>query len=140
MKQKGNGTVSLMTSGLALGTMVSIVITLIGAVVSAAMISSETIPEGSTGYCALAVLLISAITGAIAGAGKVKEKRLYVCGMIGVIYFLILLATTALFFGGQYEGVGVTALVIFGGNLGACLLGMRGNKRPKLRNSKIRHR
>ena len=140
MKKKGNGTVSLMTSGLALGTMISVVITLIGAAISAAMISSETIPEDSSAYCAMAILLISAITGASAGAGKVKEKRLYVCGMIGAIYFLVLLATTALFFGGRYEGVGVTSLVNLAGSIGACLLGIRGGKKPKLRKSKIRHR
>ena len=140
MKQKANSTMGLVTSGLILGVMVSVAITLIGAAVGGAMISSETIPEDSTGYCAMAILLISAMTGAITGAGKAKEKRLYVCGLIGAIYFLVLLATTALLFGGQYEGVGVTALVIFAGSIVACLMGMGGGNRPKRRKSKIRHR
>ena len=140
MKRKESRAVSTMAGTLAVGAAVCIGITLIGAGICAALISSEAISAGSDGYCALGILLVAVIAGAAIGAGKAKGKRLYVCLLVGVIYLLLLFAMTALFFDGQYEGVGVTALVVFSGTLAAAFLRLNGGKRSNLRKSRIKHR
>ena len=46
----------------------------------------------------------------------------------GLVYFVTLLAITALFFGGQYEAVGVTGLLVFGASTAVGLLKTQGGK------------
>lgn len=140
MKQKVGFSTSSIGKGLMIGIAVSIAITMAGAAVCAALISSETIAAGTDGYCAMAVLLLASMGGAVVGAGKVKEKRLYVCLLTAMAYILLLLSITALFFDGQYIGIGVTALVIFAGGVAAAFLGKNGGKRSHLRKSKIKRR
>ena len=140
MKHKMGALVSPLGRGVILGTAVCFGITLIGSSVCAAMISSETIAAGSTGYGALMILLLASFCGATAGAGKAREKRLYKCMLIALIYMLLLLAMTALFFDGQYKGVPITALVVFTGGIVAAILGINRGKRSNLRKSKIKHR
>ena len=42
----------------------------------------------------------------------IKKMYLQVCLMAGACYYLTLLGITALFFGGQYQGVGVSGIII----------------------------
>ena len=113
--RKVTGTASSMPAGLALGAVGSLISTVIGAGVFAYMISAEKIPAEAVGYCAMAVLLISSVLGPLIAAGRIKRRRLYVCAISGLIYFLLLLGITALLFGGQYQGMGVTALLVLAG-------------------------
>lgn len=141
--QKGTKTMqgtSSVVSALVVGAAASVAVTLIGTAICAALISAETINAGSLGYCAIGILLLSSFIGAAAAAGKRKEKRLYTSLIAGAIYMIVLLCVTALFFGGRYEGVAVTALVIFSGSILNTLLGQSRKNTPKSRRSKIRRR
>lgn len=125
-----------MPAGLAFGAMVSTGMTLLLAAVLAKLIASEIIEEGNIGYGVMILLLASSFLGAISAYGKIKRQRLVVCLLSGVLYMVILLAITALFFGGQYDAVGVTLLLVLGGCLSAGLIGIRekrGGKRGKIR-------
>ena len=129
-----------MASKLALGTAVCIGVTVLCAAVGAAMISSGTIPESAIGYGALGTLALSSMAGALAGGWKIQEKRLYLCLLVAAEYVALLLAMTATFFGGQYEGVGLSVIMAILGAFGAAIVGQgRGNGR-NLRKSKIKHR
>lgn len=129
-----------MGSALVVGTAVSLVVTLIGAVICAGLISAEVIQAGSTGYCAMAILLISAMAGATAAGRKGKQKRLYSGLLAGAVYFAMLLAMNALLFDGQYGGVGVTALIVLSGSVLPAMIGLSGGNGVKPRRSKLRHR
>lgn len=131
---------SSMGGKLALGAVVSMVVTFIGAAICAAMVSSEMISEGSMGYCAMVILFLSAVAGAVAATMKVQEKRLYISIITGLVYTLILLAITALFFDGQYQGIGVTLIVVLSGCILVVLLDQSRGKGVKSRRSKIRRR
>ena len=91
---------------------------------------------------ALAAFISLAVTlaGAAVAVGKIKRRRVYVCLLSGGIYYGILLAMTALFFGGQYQGMGVTALLVLAGSGLVALLGLRGEKGAKPRRRKIGNR
>jgi dolichol kinase len=56
---------------------------------------------------------------------------MFVCLISGMIYFCVLLSITALCFGGQYQGIGVTGLVVLCGSCCAGLMGLREKKQGR---------
>lgn len=99
-------------AGLAIGALISLIITMAGAAVMAYLVLNETVGESGIGYASMIVLFIGAAMGAWGAYSSIKKQRLQICLMSAGVYYLILLAITALFFGGQYQGLGVTALVV----------------------------
>ena len=112
--RKVTGTASSIPAGLALGAAVSLAITLAGAWIFAYLIAGEILKESSIGYCAMAIILLASVVSAAVAVGRIKRRRVYICGLSGLIYFGILLSMTALFFGGQYQAVGITLLGLRG--------------------------
>lgn len=140
MNQKLTGTASAMPSGLLKGALVGIGITLVGAAVMSALILREVLRETAIGYSAMGVILVSAFAGAMAAMNTVKQRPAVVAVLSGLIYYAVLLGANALFFKGEYEGLGVTALLVLAGVGTALLLKMKPRKgrRPSVR--KNRHR
>ncbi|MEE0111040.1 MAG: TIGR04086 family membrane protein [Oscillospiraceae bacterium] len=134
-KAKPTGRALSMPAGLTLGAMTSLGLTLLIAAILAKLIDAEKLPWENVGYGVMLLLLVSSFLGAIVSYGKVKRQRLAVCLMSGAVYFGLLLCMTALFFGGQYEAVGVTAALVLGGSGTAGLIGLRekrgGNHRKR---------
>lgn len=139
-ERKLTGRATSMPQGLALGAAVSVIITILITAVGAHLIISEVIRQEHIGYCSIAAILLSTILGALTAAGRIKRRLLMVCMLSGASYFLILLAMTAMFFGGQYEGTGVTLLVILLGSFTAALIGnyKAGSTSKRLRKKTIR--
>lgn len=135
-KKKVSGTAMSMPAGLGIGLLVALVITVAGAAITAWLIASEKIGESSCGYAVMLILGLGVGLGALSAVYFTKRQRLQVCMLTGVCYYLSLLAMTALFFGGQYQGMGVSAIVI----LAVCALiaflpmknGQRLGKKKKL--------
>lgn len=130
---KVTGTVTAMPVGLAMGLGVSLLITVAGCCIITQLILSESIPRDSIGYTSLVTLLLSSILGTATSWGCIRHRRLLVCGVSGGLYFLALLAVNILFFGGVFDGILVTALVIAGGSMVIWLLGLRQPGRGKTR-------
>ncbi len=130
MKKKTGNRISLPIC-IGIGIAASMVIALLGAMVSAWMIAREHIGEGSIPYAAMLILAVAVAGGAIIAAWLAKEKRLIVCGVVGAGYYLCLIAGTALFFSGQYQGMAISALAVLIGSAIAVLAGMRGKKGTK---------
>ena len=110
--RKPTGTASSIPAGIAFGVLISMIITLLGTAISAYLVHSESIRQESIGYASMAVLLVSGAVGALTAINRIKRMRLQMCLLSGACYFLVLLSVTALFFGGQYAGVGATGLTI----------------------------
>ena len=131
-KVTGNAKGIPLAIALALGAAVSI--TVLGAAVISFLLESEKAGEGSVGYAAMITLFLSSVAGAWLAARLSKKMRLQVCLLTGGAYYLTLLAMTALLFGGQYERLGVSALITLAGcGLVAFLPSKKGSgwKRPK---------
>ena len=140
VNRKPTGRAMSLPAGLAVGALFSLGATLILAAVLAKLVESETIPVEKIGYGIMILTVLSAFTGAMVSFSRIKRQRLLVCGVSGAIYFAILMSITALFFGGQYSAVGITALLVLGGSAAAAFLGLRqrgGRKRKKI---KVPHR
>ena len=115
MKTKVSGKTMGIPSGIAIGTLISLVVSIVGAAVSAWLVSSEKIGEGGIGYAALVVVALAAVSGAWFSTSVIKRLRLQMCLLSGGCYFLCLLAVTALFFEGQYRGIGSVVIAILCG-------------------------
>lgn len=130
VNQKVTGTAVTMPVGIGIGCGVSMLLTLLGAGAIAKLISAEVLRETAIGYGAMATILLSAICGAAVGVKKVKKRMLQVSLLVGATYFAMLLAMTALFFGGQYQGMDVTALLVAAG-CGVVILMAGQERKPK---------
>ena len=117
------GTASSMPAGIAFGCGIGVFITVIGAMVSAKMIDGGMLAETAIGYSSMVILLVASYFGSCTAFLKTKRRRLFSCLICGGVYFGMLLVATALFFGGQYRGIGVTALLIAAGSGCAALIG-----------------
>ena len=137
---KINGGIGTVPGVLAVGAVVSVIVTLIGISICTSLISAERISTECADYCAIGILLLSTIAGSAVAIGKRGEKRLYMSLAVGSVYLVVLLAMTALFFGGRYQGVGVTAIVIFGGAILTVLLPEKLEMKAKAHRSKKRRR
>ena len=127
---KPKGTAKAVPIGLATGALVSIVVTFVGSAALSWLVLSEKVGEQGIGYGSMSILLIAAILGAWTAVASIQKQRLQMCVLSGLIYYLLLLAITALFFGGQYTGMWVTALVIL---IGVLIVAFFPNKSGKMK-------
>lgn len=129
--RKVTGTAVSIPVGIAWGVGIALMISVIGALLFSKMVDSQVLPENGIGYIAMSVILASSAIGAWVAGATIKHRRLLVCLLSGAVYYALLLAMTALLFGGQYQGMGVTALLVVAGCGSAALLNPSG--RPKQR-------
>lgn len=134
-KQNITGRTSSIPAGLAAGAIVSAGVTGLGTAVIAFLMNRETVSWESVGYGILIMILLSAYLGAMTAYHKIRRQKLAICTMSGLAYWGLLLLITALFFGGQYEAVGVTGLLVAGGCGCAAVTGtgQGKNKNPGIR-------
>lgn len=126
--------------GLLMGQAIAMIVSVLGSIIAANMILTETLEASAIGYCAIVILMLASASCALISAWMIKHRWMIVCLGAGGIYYLLLLATTAMFFGGQYQGMGVTALVVLGGSGAVGLLGLRAGNRKRSKRAKHRFR
>ena len=135
VNQKVTGTAVTMPMGIGIGCGVSMLLTILGSGLVAKLISMEALQENAIGYGAMMIILLSSISGAGIAVNRVKKRMLQVAALVGGLYYVMLLGATALFFGGQYQGMGVTALLILAGCGVAVLIAGREKKSKRYRKS-----
>jgi putative membrane protein (TIGR04086 family) len=133
VNKKVTGKAVSVPMGLLIGQAIALIVSVLGSIIAANMILTETLEASAIGYCAIVILMLASALCALISAWMIKRRWMIVCLGAGGIYYLLLLATTAMFFGAQYQGMGVTALVVLGGSGAVGLLGLQvGNgKRSK---------
>ena len=139
MNQKPSGRASSMPMGVLTGLAVSLSVTILLAAISAKLIDIQWIGEKDIGYCAMVILIAAPFAGAKSAQKRIKRQQLMVCGISAGLYFLMLLGITALFFGGQYEAVSVTLLLILAGAALTLLTGNGKHRAGKRRKKKMRN-
>lgn len=124
--RKVTGKAKSVPAGLALALAISMGITLFGSLIIAILLDSQTMQESGVGYGSMLLLLLSSTAGAFVAVNTIKRQLLPMCMLSGLCYYAMLLAVTALFFGGQYQGMGVTALVVMAGCCVTALAAIKG--------------
>ena len=140
VNKKVTGTASSIPAGVAIGCTISVLIAVVAAGAFAKLIDAGVMGETTIGYCAMVILLISSFAGAWTAAAKIKHRKALCCLTCGAVYYGILLGMTALIFGGQYQGMGVTALLIGAGSVCAMMLEFPKGKGRTGRKRKIGYR
>ena len=133
LNRKVTGTAVTMPMGIGIGCGISMILTILGAGLVAKLISAEMLQETAIGYGAMMIILAASVTGSAVAVKKVKKRMLQVSLLVGAGYYALLLGMTALFFGGQYQGMGVTALLVLAGCGVVVLLAGREKKLKKFR-------
>lgn len=110
---------------------IGLCVTLCGAAVVAKLAETEILPEEKLGYGVMLVLLAASCAGGLLGKNKMKKQILPVCLACGIGYFGLLILLTALFFGGEYSGVGASGLMILCGSILAAMTGTGQGRRGK---------
>ena len=126
-------------AGLIIGAGGSIAVTLLLSAILAYLTNREIISEESARSCVVIILILSSAAGAAIAWMRVGHHKLPVCIGTGIVYYLILLACTTLFYGGAFRNMAVTALAILGGAGAIVLTGVRENKRGHSRNNRKHH-
>lgn len=126
-------------TGLAIGVCLSLVLTVLMSVVMAKLISTEKLEWEKIGYAIIATLFIASLIGSKTACTIVKRRKLMICMTEGLLYWLTLLLMTALFFGGQYSGLGVSGIVIISASAVVSVLELKAERggRKTLNRSKI---
>lgn len=126
---KVTGTASSVPVGLLWGDVLSVVMTIISAVIASKLLDLEIIEWSATGYWIMITLILASFFGAYVACHKIKRQRLVVSLLSGITYEATLLLATALLFGGKYEAVGVSSGLILSGVGAAAMIGGRGEGR-----------
>lgn len=129
MNQKPSGRTMTMPGGLAAGVSLGLLLTVLLSAVLAKLADMELVREEQLGYGIVILLLLSSSTASAFSYARIRRRKLPVFVLSGLIYLLSLLALTALFFGGQFHGVGATALVVMGGSMAAFFLFGHGKRK-----------
>lgn len=139
-KLRSGGKASTIPAGLAIGGVVSVVLTLLGASLIAYLMLSERIAENTVGYGVMGILIVSTTVGCLVALARIQRQKLLVSVGMGVVYGVLLLMMNALFFGGQYEGVGVTWVLILGtsATVGITMASRQGGKRSGKRKAFVK--
>lgn len=113
--------------GIALGLIVAMGTMIVAAAVIAWLTLSGKMPLTALGYVIMVVHGIAVSLGGCAACGTIKRRKMMVCWIIGGGYLMCLIGCTALFFGGQYQGVPVAAIVILATSALAGWIATRGD-------------
>lgn len=129
MKKSIHKTASLPLS-IAFGVLTGMIVTFLGALLMTYLTNTESMQLQTMTTLSAITQLVAAAVGVFVSTMLVRERQLITGMVTAAAYFLILLAGTAMFFGGEYDNVGVGALVIMAAGSMVVLLRMRGKKKP----------
>lgn len=127
-------------AGVGIGIGIGIVVSILGAMAAAWMIGSERIGEKSIQPAAYIIMGLSAGLGCWTAVLAVGSKRMQVSLLTGLGYYLSMLAITALFFEGEFEGMMIPTVIVGAGSLAIGLLSARTKKKQNSRTLKRAYR
>ena len=114
-----------------IGICASILLTLTGAAIAAALLVSERIGIQAVSTAAAITAVIAAGLGSWSASILAGKQRMQVCLITGTGYVLLLLAITALFFDGTYGQVAIRLLSVLGSSALVGFLGLKEKRNRK---------
>lgn len=132
-RMNSQGKAKSVPEGLAIGTSVSLIITVILSALIAHFLNTEKITWIQAGYWIMGMLFSASFMGGICAYISIKRKRFAISVMSGLLYWGAMLFCTALFFGGDFSAVWETAGIITAGTVTAALISI-----PHRRKSSVR--
>ena len=133
LQKVNQGQTILPLRAIAVGTGVGGVLTVLMSVGSAILVAHEHIPQGAVGYVTAITQIVSAFLGTLVAMLLSDRMPAMVSGMVSAVYFLMLIITNVLLFGGEFSRVGGGAVCILCGAVLALVLRILLQKKPKMK-------
>ena len=138
MKQNISTSVNKVLKGAVVSLLVCVITTLIGISVSAYMIHKELINQNSGEIVTMVVLTVSSAAGALTAMQTIKGLMIPITLLSAIMYILLLFSGTALFFDGQYNGLGrVVSAILLGGAIALAVRKITGSSKNKYKAKKL---
>ena len=118
-------------AGIGIGVAVALAITMLGAVIVTFMLAGENLAVGSATFAIIPVQFLAALCGSTAATMCIGKHKMQVSLITAGMYLLSLLASNAIFFEGEYVGVGGSILVVALAGVAAAFIGNGGAKSLK---------
>ena len=134
------GKTSSIPASLAIGAGVGILIILIAAAMSAFAVAQEWISEDEITIVSIVITVLAAAVAAITSANVAGKRKLQISLLSGVILIVILLASNAMFFDGQYSGVVRSAIAVLATCAVAAILAIQEGRKGKKHTGKRAYR
>lgn len=115
--KKAKGTATAVPLGVLWGAIISMLMTVISALILTWLTLNKITNQQQLGYCIMGALFCAATIGSFVSTALVKRRKLLISLMTGLTYYLTLFSITALFFGGNFQGAAVEGLLITAGSL-----------------------
>lgn len=112
MMKKATGTAPSLLRAVSYGITASCTCAILWAAVLAKLLDGEVIKMETVGYWAMAAHVTAVLAGGLFAAGRAGHRSVLAIGLTGAGYYICLLLVNALFFGGQFAGLGVTFLLV----------------------------
>lgn len=110
------------------GLLLSLIITVLAAVLIAMMVISERMEPGHIYFGSAATLLLASFIGALYVVLMMGEKKLLFSMVTGVAYFLVQICVSMLFFDGMIANVWQALILVIGGSFSAGIIKMNSKK------------
>ena len=110
------------------GLLLSLIITVLAAILIAMMIIGERMEPSHIYFGSAATLLLASFIGALYVVLTMSEKRLLFSTISGVVYFLVLICITLVFFDGMFTNVWQALILVTGGSISAGVIKMNSKK------------
>ena len=127
--RKNQGNAKSVPGALATGGAVSILTTIIMSCLTAYLIHTEHIQWSNIGYWIMTILFLSSYLGAKTSYLSLKRQKMIISALSGILYWGILLCSTALLFGGNFNAIPETAAIIAAGSMCSGLMSRTIGKR-----------
>ena len=134
-KNKGKPILFAIGSGSFVGLLVTVIIAVIGAV----LVAGEKIGEEMILYLAAVSLIVGSLIGAVTAVFVFGEKSVVVGLCSGGVNVAAWLCANVIFFGGRFQNVLATALLVIGVSFAVGLLG-KGGRQRRFKRKKLRLR
>ena len=122
---KGMKDFSGIPAGIGFGVLAAGSISVLGALLTGALIAGEKIGEQQMVYGAAASLLMGSFTGALLASKVAGERRMITSCGFGMAFIVVLLCVNALLFECVYENIWLTALLVMGCSAAAGFVSLR---------------
>ena len=110
------------------GLVLSLIITVLAAVLIAMMVISERMEPGHIYFGSAATMLLASFIGALYVVLIMGEKKLLFSMVTGGAYFLVLVCVSMLFFDGMIANVWQALILVIGGSFSAGIIKMNSKK------------
>lgn len=134
MFKKLSGRAPSVAKSVAAGVALGAVWTLVCAAIIAKLVDSEILAMENVGYGSMVAVLSAVFMSASLAGKRAGHMVVQAAAISGAAYFACLLLVNALFFGGSYTGLGVTALLVaLATGVAVLAAGKRGGKTRRTR-------